>query len=310
MKFGDNLRMLRKVNNISQEQLAGRVGVSRQSVSKWETGESYPEMNNILELCKIFHCKINDLVNDSIVDIDSLDEDIKMSVVKLKNEKQKKLKGISKAMCVISKIMRIILFVAIPVIIFVMAVTPFVINNININDNVITYNMNNEKVKIEVVDENDKLEFKIDGKKVVDSNDEHDVKVIKDVLTNNSKTKIISYAEAGFLFLLVYIILIDVVLKNLGKLFKNIGNGDTPFTLENVKHIKTMAFIMIIAILLPSIPSTLFGLLFNMDIEVGIELFNVIEILFLFAIAYIFEYGHEIQLDSKGKMYGDYDEQN
>lgn len=38
MKFGDNLRTLRKNKKISQEALAEKVGVSRQSVSKWETG--------------------------------------------------------------------------------------------------------------------------------------------------------------------------------------------------------------------------------------------------------------------------------
>ena len=57
MNFGQNLKELRKSKNISQEKLAEKVGVSRQSVSKWETGEAYPEMNNILELCKIFHCQ-------------------------------------------------------------------------------------------------------------------------------------------------------------------------------------------------------------------------------------------------------------
>ena len=50
MKFADNLKRIRKSKNISQEELAERVGVSRQSVSKWETSEAYPEMNNILEL--------------------------------------------------------------------------------------------------------------------------------------------------------------------------------------------------------------------------------------------------------------------
>lgn len=47
MKFGDNLRNLRKSKKISQERLAEKVGVSRQSVSKWERGEAYPEMNEI-----------------------------------------------------------------------------------------------------------------------------------------------------------------------------------------------------------------------------------------------------------------------
>jgi len=67
MKFGDNLKRLRKAKKLSQEDLAEKMNVSRQSVSKWETGDAYPEINNILELCKIFHCHINDLVNDSII---------------------------------------------------------------------------------------------------------------------------------------------------------------------------------------------------------------------------------------------------
>lgn len=86
MKFGDNLRNLRKSKKLSQEDLAEKMNVSRQSVSKWETGDAYPEINNILELCKIFHCHINNLVNDSIIDIDLLDEEIKMNVVKFKKE--------------------------------------------------------------------------------------------------------------------------------------------------------------------------------------------------------------------------------
>ena len=83
MKFGDNLKLIRKSKKMSQEELAEKVNVSRQSVSKWETGEAYPEMNNILELCKIFNCKINDLVHEDMSDISSLDEEIVMKVAKL-----------------------------------------------------------------------------------------------------------------------------------------------------------------------------------------------------------------------------------
>ena len=88
MKFGDNLKLIRKNKKMSQEQLAEKMNVSRQSVSKWETGEAYPEMNNILELCKIFNCKINDLVHTDMTDISSLDEEIVMSVVKFNEKKQ------------------------------------------------------------------------------------------------------------------------------------------------------------------------------------------------------------------------------
>ena len=96
MNFGDNLKKLRTSKGMSQEKLAEKVNVSRQSVSKWETGDAYPEMNNLLELCKIFHCKINDLVNDSILDVNNLDDEVKNKVISLKKEESKKMKILSK----------------------------------------------------------------------------------------------------------------------------------------------------------------------------------------------------------------------
>ena len=109
MKFGDNLKAIRKHNKMSQEQLAEKVGVSRQSVSKWENGEAYPEMHNILQLCKIFNCKINDLVHTEMSDISSLDEEIIMNVVKFNEEKQKKVKTLSNIIELIGKIGGIVL---------------------------------------------------------------------------------------------------------------------------------------------------------------------------------------------------------
>ena len=47
MNFGDNLRKIRKDYKMSQEDLAEKVNVSRQSVSKWETNNSYPETDKI-----------------------------------------------------------------------------------------------------------------------------------------------------------------------------------------------------------------------------------------------------------------------
>ena len=48
MKFGENLKLIRNDKKISQEDLAERLGVSRQSVSKWETGENYPSMHTTM----------------------------------------------------------------------------------------------------------------------------------------------------------------------------------------------------------------------------------------------------------------------
>ena len=305
MKFGDNLRKLRKSKKLSQEDLAEKMQVSRQSVSKWETSDAYPEMNNILQLCKIFHCHINDLVNDSIIDIDSLDEEIKMNVVKFKKEQQSKMKGLSKAIAVIAKICRIICIICIPTIIATMIISGIIINKIDIKNNEIIWNGSKH---ISIVEKNDKISFKVDNQIIADASNQNEIIKIKDILKNNSKSILLIYVETGFAFLIINLILIILMLKSLENLFNNINKGDTPFTLENVRYIKKMAYLMIAVTICPNVMGALFELLLKTNLNIDFELFSLVEILFLFSIAYIFQYGYEIQLDSKGKMYGDEDE--
>ena len=69
MSFNEKLQKLRKENNLSQEALATLLDVTRQSVSKWESGTTYPEMDKLLMMCKIFKCSLDDLTNDEITDI-------------------------------------------------------------------------------------------------------------------------------------------------------------------------------------------------------------------------------------------------
>ena len=59
MTFGENLQFLRKRANMTQEDLAEKMEVSRQSVSKWESNVSYPETDAILRLCSLFHCDMD-----------------------------------------------------------------------------------------------------------------------------------------------------------------------------------------------------------------------------------------------------------
>ena len=306
MKFGDNLKALRKNKNLSQEQLAEKVNVTRQSVSKWETGEAYPEMNNILELCKIFHCKINELVNDSIIDVDSLDEEVKMKVVKLKEEKQKKVKILSKIISVIAKIGRICLMVAIPFIIIAMVIIPLVLSKVDVKNNKITFKGTNDVVRI--IEENNKIEVKINDHTIADEDGKDAIIEAKKFLDKHSDTEIIIYSELGCIFAIAYIIIMIMILKHLELLFKNINKGDTPFTLDNVNHIKKMAFLMIANIIFPTIIGGIINGLMGTDVDINLGGSSLIEILVLFVMAYIFEYGYEIQLDSKGKMYGDENE--
>jgi len=71
MKLGGNLQYLRRLNgNMTQEKLAEKMHVSRQTVSKWETGEALPDVDKLLELSKLFSCTIDTLLKEDIVPLD------------------------------------------------------------------------------------------------------------------------------------------------------------------------------------------------------------------------------------------------
>lgn len=62
MSFGKNLQFLRHLRgDMTQEDLAGQMNISRQTVSKWELDAAQPEMDKAIELCRIFHCTLDNL---------------------------------------------------------------------------------------------------------------------------------------------------------------------------------------------------------------------------------------------------------
>lgn len=69
MNLADNLKKIRKEHHLSQEQLAEQLGVSRQSVSKWESNLAYPEMDKVLQLCKLFDLNMDELLNQDIKEV-------------------------------------------------------------------------------------------------------------------------------------------------------------------------------------------------------------------------------------------------
>lgn len=281
MKFGENLKSLRKKKRISQEDLADKVGVSRQSISKWETGYAYPEMNNLLQLCKIFNCHLNDLVHADMSDIDSLGEEIKMKVVKFKEEKQRKMKGISKVIYTVSKIGKGIALVFSILLTIIALAVPFMVNKIEIIENNIQY----DNIKIGLLENNQELE------------------IATNFLNNHSNIEVVIYTEIILICLIISIILLYFILKTLEKLFKNIFNNETPFTMENVNYIKSIAKYSIIYIIFPIVSGYIVSIFSNLELGIEIELIDIIFVLIIYSISFIFEYGYEIQQDSKGVMY-------
>lgn len=64
MRFEEKLIQLRKANALTQEQLAEKLNVSRQAVSRWESGESAPDMYNLSAICRCFGVSSDYLIND------------------------------------------------------------------------------------------------------------------------------------------------------------------------------------------------------------------------------------------------------
>ena len=116
--------------------MAEKIGVSRQSVSKWENGTAYPEMNRIFELCKVFHCK---------------------------------LKIVSKTISIFSKMLQVITIIISAVMIMSMLFIPSVINNTNVDNgsiivadkNVMEFNLDQMTTNtiVNVFEEHSKLEI-------------------------------------------------------------------------------------------------------------------------------------------------------
>lgn len=63
MEFSEKLQQLRKQENLTQEQLADKLFVSRTAVSKWESGKGYPNIDSLKRISNIFHVSIDDLLS-------------------------------------------------------------------------------------------------------------------------------------------------------------------------------------------------------------------------------------------------------
>lgn len=67
MNLGEKLIKLRKDKNLSQEEVAEKLGVTRQTISKWETNESTPDLNKIVPICNLYDITTEELLTDKII---------------------------------------------------------------------------------------------------------------------------------------------------------------------------------------------------------------------------------------------------
>ena len=293
MNFGENLKNFRKNSKMSQEILAEKVGVSRQAVSRWEVGEAYPEMSNIVALCSIFHCNINDLINDTITDIESFDKETREDIVKFKKKQQMRMKGISKAIYIISNIVKVVILIPTVCMILACLVFPFVSSAFEITDN-----------KIKIL--NEEIDYHINGNIINIDGDDHYVEtktnIEKFIKTHDNKFFVISI-EYILICISVFSSLTVLSLHCLYKLYKNIYNGNTPFTIENEKIVYKACMFVLIEMILQKITALIYSCIAHLDLAIDINIKDIIVVLIGVSIIYIFKYGRMIQADTKAKIY-------
>ena len=298
MNFGENLRLLRKSSKMSQEVLAEKLGVSRQSVSKWEVGSAYPEMTNITALCSIFHCNINDLINENIIDVDSFDEVTKEDIVKFKENQQKNMKMISKAIYVIAKILRIVIGIPTVCLILACIVFPIIAHTFWVEDH-----------KIKIL--NQEIPYSIENNILTIDDSSHYINTstnIKQFVENHDNIFFIISIEYVLLCVTLLSAISVQVLHYLYKLYKNIFEEDTPFTIDNERVIKKIAILLLIQLAMTKITALIYSIIAKVDLVIEFNIRDIILLLVAISIVYMFKYGRMIQADSKAKIYGKVEE--
>lgn len=222
----------------------------------------------------------------------------------MKKESQKTLKTLSKILQIITIIGKVCSIIAIPCIILVMACVPYFVNNINVDEKELSFKVLDQKVVLmEEGKNNTNLNIMVDGNKVSSTEEGQIISIINNALKNVSKNKIIACIEITLLLAIATIIVSIMAMNVAIKLFKNIGEKETPFIDDNVLYLRKMAKLMIIVAVLEILSNLIIQSVVGSNISSSFNTYSVIEILMVFVLAIIFEYGCELQKSSKKKIY-------
>lgn len=228
-----------------------------------------------------------------------------MSKINFEKKDEKNVRGISKAIWIIAKISRILITIGAVCLALVMIAVPFFINKIDIKDNKIIFNGMGDIVEVDGKRSN---ELKLDDIDISSKEVKMVLSKIEDIFNNNSKGTIIFFIEFILTIGLVQLIINIIVFKYLEKVFKNVNKEDTPFTIDNVEYLRKMAWLIIVSIIIGVVSKSVGSVISKGDVSLNVDLFSVLEALFIFSMAYIFKYGVSLQEKSKTKMISNNDD--
>lgn len=89
IKIGRFIAARRKAQNLTQMQLAEKLGITDRAVSKWETGKTLPDATLMLELCNILGISVNELLTGEVVSMENYNENMEKKLLEMIEAKQK-----------------------------------------------------------------------------------------------------------------------------------------------------------------------------------------------------------------------------
>ena len=113
VKIGKFIAECRKKSNLTQMQLAEKLGITDRAVSKWETGRSLPDSSVMLELCSVLKITVNDLLSGEAVTMDNYNKEMENKLVEMVKQKEESDKRLLMLEWVIGILSCIVLFVPI-----------------------------------------------------------------------------------------------------------------------------------------------------------------------------------------------------
>ena len=88
-KLGDIISELRNKKNLTQKQLANKLGISDKAISRWETGKSFPDLDMLFRISKFFNISLENLLKARMID-DGTDDELMQDIIREFNDMNKK----------------------------------------------------------------------------------------------------------------------------------------------------------------------------------------------------------------------------
>ena len=148
IKIGKYIAAKRKEQNLTQMELAEKLGITDRAVSKWETGKSLPDSSIMIELCEILKISVNELLCGEDIKMEDYNKKTEKLLLKMKHEKEEKDRQLLKTEIVIGFISVIAFFALIFVAAFIETASPIRIALIVIGAVIFAYGISNA-IKIE-----------------------------------------------------------------------------------------------------------------------------------------------------------------